>query len=100
VAIYSYSVRGIVSRGAGKSSLSASAYLCRAQFRDERTGKIFDWRQSGSAIGDASAYLDRSDVACKDRQCSRMFSCPGFVPDYTGQQGAEPRCKDVGLPCG
>jgi hypothetical protein len=84
-AIYSYSVRGIVSRGSGKSSLSASAYLCRARFRDERTGQIFDWRQSGSAIGDASAYLDRSDGNHGSKQ-ELLFSGlygPAGAPEWT-----------------
>jgi hypothetical protein len=60
LAIYSYSMRARVSRGAGKSSVGAAAYLCREQMRDQRTGQIYDWRQAEPGIAEASAYIERS----------------------------------------
>lgn len=91
MAIYSYSLRGIVSRGAGKSSVSASAYLCRSQFRDERTGQIHDWRQLGRStptnhsVAEASAYMERSDGDHGSRQhllYSGLYG-PAGAPEWT-----------------
>jgi hypothetical protein len=95
MAIYSYSMRGRVSRGAGKSSVGAAAYLCRAQFRDQRTGQIFDWRQpERTAIGEASAYIERSDGDHGSRQellYSGLYGPPD-APEWTrGQEHIQPR---------
>jgi hypothetical protein len=90
MANYSYSMRGRVSRGAGKSSVGAAAYLCREQMRDQRTGQIFDWRQPERGIAEASAYLERSAGDHNSRQ-ELLFSGlygPAGAPELDARQKA------------
>src|SRR5215469_15848621 len=88
-------MRERVSRGSGKSSLGAVAYLCRAQFRDGRLGQIFDWRQpSGSGISAASAYIER---AHGDHPSRHRRSLEGTVVAARGRVTIAAAEKDIGL---
>jgi hypothetical protein len=51
-----------ISRSSGKGAVASAAYLCRARYRDGRTGEVHDYRARGreSAIAEASAYIARS----------------------------------------
>jgi MobA/MobL family/Integrase core domain len=64
VAIFHLSAHERVSRSAGQSSVASAAYVMRAQFNDERTGQVYDFR-----------HLDMP-------QWVGMFS-PKDAPDWT-----------------
>jgi hypothetical protein len=64
VAIFHLSAHERVSRSAGQSSLASAAYIMRAQYSDERTGQVYDFR-----------HLDAP-------QWIGMFS-PKDAPDWT-----------------
>ena len=64
MAIFHLSAHDRVSRSAGQSSVASAAYVMRAQFTDERTGQVYDFR-----------HLDQP-------QWIGMFS-PKDAPDWT-----------------
>lgn len=63
MALFRYSFGGVVSRGAGKSSLQAAAYVARERYRDERLGETFNYRFGAehSPLTETSPITEASD---------------------------------------